>query len=757
MAQPIGAPRVLLRSLRDIMASKESAQARLNRIVAQIAANMVAEVSSIYLRRPDGSLVLYATEGLHRSAVHHTKLARGEGLVGLIADEARPLALADAALHPAFSHHPETGEDPFHAFLGVPILRNGHLLGVLTLQNMTRRHYSEEELEAMQTVAMVLAEFFASDDMSDLVEARSVTVRSGPDRLVGVALFPAIALGQVILHEPRVAVTRLIADEPFMEMTHLEEALDALRTGIDEMLSRGDVARAGEHRDVLETYRMFAHDQTWVHKLHEGIASGLTVEASVERTQNEMRAQMMRSSDPFFRERLHDLDDLSNRLLRILAGLEVTSVGEKMKQNSVLVARTMGPADLLDYDRKHLVGLVLEDAGVSAHVTIIARALGLATVGGATGVVNKVQPGDLIGVNGLTGKIHIRPNEKVATAYEEKIKDQKRQTAYYEGLRSIPARTLDGEDICLGMNAGLEIDLPHLEQSGASGIGLYRTELHFMIAERLPRLKELHKSYKNVLQKAGSKPVTFRTLDIGGDKILPYLRHAHEENPALGWRAIRFALDRPAIFRTQIRALLQASGGRNLNILLPMIADIWEIEQARELINREIIHHRKFGREMPAKIRIGTMIEVPALIWQLQPLMKRVDFISVGTNDLMQFLFAVDRSNMNVAHRFDTLSLPFLNALSDIRKISQQHDIPVNICGEMASRPLEAMALIGLGFNSLSMAPMSIGPVKSMLLGLDASDIRHHVGILLGQNVLNIRTALVRFASERNIDIPGIL
>lgn len=525
---------------------------------------------------------------------------------------------------------------------------------------------------AASASASGLAEFFSSDDMSDLVEQRSEAVSTRPDRLVGVALYPAIALGQVILHEPRVAVTRLIADEPIMEMTHLEHALDSLRIGIDEMLSRGDVARAGEHREVLETYRMFAHDQSWVHKLHEGISSGLTVEAAVERTQNEMRAQMMRSSDPFFRERLHDLDDLSNRLLRILAGLEITSVGETLKQNSVLVARTMGPADLLDYDRDHLVGLVLEDAGVSAHVTIIARALGLATVGGATGIINKVQPGDLIGVNGLTGKVHIRPNEKIAASFRQKIDQQERQAAFYEGLRDKPALTVDGKKISLGMNAGLEIDLPHLEQSGATSIGLYRTELHFMIAERLPRLNELRKSYSNVLTKAGSRPVTFRTLDIGGDKILPYLRHAQEENPALGWRAIRFALDRPAIFRTQVRALLQASGGKNLNILLPMIADIWEIEQARELINREITHHQNFDRQMPAKIRVGTMIEVPALIWQLEPLMKRVDFISVGTNDLMQFLFAVDRSNMNVAHRFDPLSLAFLNALSDIQKVSQK-------------------------------------------------------------------------------------
>ena len=491
-------------------------------------------------------------------------------------------------------------------------------------------------------------------------------------------------------------------------------------------------------------------------KLQEGVASGLTADAAVERTQHEMRALMTRQSDAFFRERLYDLDDLSNRLLRTLAGLNMTSVGERLKQDSILVARTMGPADLLDYDRKHLVGLVLEDAGVSSHVAIIARALGLAAVGGVRDILAKVQPGDLVGVDGASGNVHIRPREIMLKRYRVRIRQQRRRAEFYRGLRDRQSVTTDGKPICLGMNAGLEIDLPHLEDSGAEGIGLYRTELHFMVAERMPRLDELRRSYKNVLEQAGDRSVSFRTLDIGGDKILPYIRHVHEENPALGWRAIRFALDRPAIFRTQVRALLQAAGGRNLNIMLPMVADIWEIEQARELINREIAHHQRFKRQMPRRIRIGSMIEVPALIWQLRPLMKRVDFISVGTNDLQQFMFAVDRSNMNVAHRFDNLSLPFLKALREIRLTAEQHGAPVSVCGEMASRPLEAMALIGLGYASLSMAPMSIGPIKSMLLGLDAGEISDYMDNLLDNNILNIRSALVRFATRRNIDITGL-
>jgi phosphotransferase system enzyme I (PtsP) len=465
---------------------------------------------------------------------------------------------------------------------------------------------------------------------------------------------------------------------------------------------------------------------------------------------------VVRQSDAFFRERLHDLDDLSNRLLRVLAGLEMTSVGEQLKQDTVLVARTMGPADLLDYDRQHLVGLVLEDAGISAHVTIIARALGLATVGGARDIIKKVQPGDVAGVDGLTGDIHIRPGDKEIETYRHKIEQQKQKTAYYRELRDRPAICVDGTRMRISMNAGLEIDLPHLKDTGADGIGLYRTELHFMVAARMPRLNELRESYANVLHTAGDKPVYFRTLDIGGDKILPYLRHVHEENPALGWRAIRFALDRPAIFRTQVRALLQAAGGRELNILLPMIADIWEVEQAKELIDREVQHHQRFKREMPRQVRIGSMIEVPALLWQLDPLLKRLDFVSIGTNDLMQFLFAVDRANMNVAHRFDTLSLPFLKALQEIRLKAERAGVEVSLCGEMASRPLEAMALVGLGFRNLSMAPMSVGRIKSMLLTLDAVQIQTFMADQLDRNVLNIRAGLVAFAKHHDIDISGI-
>jgi phosphotransferase system enzyme I (PtsP) len=493
-----------------------------------------------------------------------------------------------------------------------------------------------------------------------------------------------------------------------------------------------------------------------VRRLHEATGSGLTAEAAVKRIQSDMRAQMVRRSDPLFRERMHDLDDLSNRLLRVLAGLEMTSAGQTLQQDAILIARTMGPADLLDYDRRHLVGLVLEDAGVAAHVTVIARALGLATVGGVRDILNKVQSGDLVAVDGLSGDVHLRPSAETVAAITDKIGRQKQRAALYQQLRDKPARTRDGLDVSLSMNAGLEMDLPHLDATNADGIGLYRTELQFMIAERMPRLEELRQSYGNVLKRAGSRPVIFRTLDIGGDKILPYLRHVQEENPALGWRAIRFALDRPAIFRTQVRALLQAAGGHDLNILLPMIADIWEVEQARELINREIEHHQRFKRPMPSSIRVGSMIEVPALLWQLEPLLKRVDFVSIGSNDLQQFLFAVDRTNMNVAQRFDALSLPLLKALKEISETARAHGVPVSLCGEMASRPLEAMTLVGLGITSLSLSPMAIGPVKAMLHSLVAEDIRRHVDELIGNHTLNVRTALESFARRSNVDISGL-
>jgi phosphotransferase system enzyme I (PtsP) len=742
----------LLRRLREVMATRESAQARLDKVVVLIASNMVAEVCSLYLRRRDGSLELFATEGLNPAAVHNTHLKPGEGLVGLIAEQAEPMQFPDAQLHPAFSYRPETGEEIYNAFLGVPILRGGHTLGVLTVQNRTKRQYVEEEVEALQTTAMVLAETIASGGLvTEVLTAEDR--REGTARFAGVPISEGVALGHVVLHEPRVVVTRLIAEDVEFEQRRLSQAIEELTGMIDSMLERGDMARAGEHREVLEAFRMFAHDHGWRRRLDEALLTGLTAEAAVQRVRNDTRARMLRMPDTLARDRLHDIEDLSNRLLRLLAGGIGTAATGNLPQDAIVIARTMGAAELLDYDRQRLRGLVLEEGGTASHVAIVARALGLAALTSVRGALEAVEPGDAAIVDAEGGELHIRPTPEVVSAYADKVRFRARRQAQYAALRTVPPVTLDGERVSLNINAGLLFDLPHLDQSGADGIGLFRTELQFMIAATFPRLEQQTRLYKAILDAADTRPVVFRSLDVGGDKVLPYFRGSKEENPAIGWRAIRMALDRPALFRTQVRALLRAAAGRELRLMLPMIADVSEFEAARALIDREVMILKRHGRPEPKKLMIGAMIEVPALLWQLDRVLPLADFASVGSNDLMQFLFAADRGNMRVAARFDALNPAGLKALKLIVDAANRHAVPLNLCGEMAGRPLEAMALIGLGFRSISMAPASVGPVKAMVLSLDAGNLARRLDELLDGKTSSLREDLRRFAVEHGVQV----
>ena len=755
MRGALGGPRVLLRRLREVMAEPVSAQERLDKIVVLIAANMVAEVCSVYVLRVDATLELYATEGLNRDAVHHTVLRSDEGLVGLVASQASAINLSNAQAHPAFSYRPETGEESYHAFLGVPVLRAGNTLGVLVVQNRARRTYSEEEVEALQTTAMVLAEMIASGELSALAPPGAEPAARRSLHLSGRALADGIALGHVVLHEPRVVVTNYIADDIPKELKHLEAAVEALRTQLDELLEHGDVVEGGEHRDVLEAYRMFAHDRGWVHKLEEAVMTGLTAEAAVERVQSDTRARMLRQTDPYLRERLHDLDDLANRLMRQLTGRDHAPSRENLPENAILVARSMGPAALLDYDRKRVRGLVLEEGGPHSHVAIVARALGIAAVGDIDNATGIADPGDAIIVDGASGDVQLRPLPDMEAAYAERVRLRARRQQQYQALRDQPCVTKDGQKIALLINAGLNVDLPHIADTGAAGIGLFRTELQFMVAPNFPRASEQYTLYRAVLDAAGERPVTFRTLDIGGDKVLPYMRNVEEENPALGWRAIRLGLDRPALLRTQLRALLRAGGGRSLKIMFPMIATVAEFDQARALVELELTHLRRHGHKLPDEVEVGSMVEVPSLLYQLDELLSRVDFLSVGSNDLVQFLYAVDRGNPRVAGRFDPLSKPVLRALKDIADKCQEHAKPVTVCGELASQPLGALALVAIGYRSLSLTPSAMGPVKAMLLELDSSKAAGFLSPLIEKSTgaTPIREQLEKFAAAESLQI----
>ncbi len=755
MRSTLGGPRVLLRRLREVMAEPVSAQARLDKIVMVIAANMVAEVCSFYVMRADNTMELFATEGLKREAVHITTMNAGEGLVGLIARQAEPLNLSNAQAHPAFSYRPETGEEIYQSFLGVPVLRSGNTLGVLVVQNRAHRVYTEEEVEALQTTAMVLAEIIASGELQALAEPGTGIALRRPMTLSGQSLADGVGLGHAVLHEPRVVVSNLIADDPAVEQKRLDSAISDLRKSIDQLVDRGDISHVGEHREVLETYRMFANDPGWTRRLREAVQTGLTAEAAVERVQSDNRARMLRQTDPYLRERLHDLDELANRLLHRLLGRDMIDGRVQLPDNAILIARSMGPAALLDYDRSKLRGLVLEEGGPTSHIAIVARALGIPAVGTVENITGSVETGDAIIVDGGAGQVHVRPQSDVEDAFKEKAKLRARRQEQYRKLRDVPSHTKDGVPIALNLNAGLLIDLPHMDETGAQGIGLFRTELQFMVSARMPTASEQMALYRTVFDATRGRPVTFRTLDIGGDKILPYLRTAEEENPALGWRAIRIGLDRPGLLRAQLRAMLKAASGQHLRVMFPMVATVDEFDRAKTLVTREMAHLERFGYALPESIKLGVMVEVPSLLFEIDEIAERADFLSVGSNDLMQFLFAADRENPLMAARFDALSPSCLRALRLIAQAGNKAGIPVTLCGELASMPLEAMVLVGLGYRSLSMSPAAIGPVKAMLLGLDASAIEAHMTTLLTEpnGAATLRPAIEAFARAHGVPI----
>jgi phosphotransferase system, enzyme I, PtsP len=747
-------PRVLLRKLRAVMAEPETAQKRLDKIVTLIAGNMVAEVCSIYVMRPGNILELYATEGLKREAVHKSKLKVGEGLVGLIGDQAIGLNLSEADKHPSFKYLPETGEELYSSFLGVPVMRGGAVIGVLVVQNKTQRHYSDEEEEALQTTAMVLAEVMASGELKEMARETAIDVAHVRSHHLRVeSLADGIALGHVVLHEPRVRIQNMIAEDVPAEQKRLDEAVAQLRSQVDELLDGSDAMRAPDYSDVLETIRMFAHDKGWLSRLKEAVDTGLTAEAAVELVQNDNRARMQRMQDPYLRERMHDLDDLSNRLLRILTGAVATASRTDLPSNAIVVSRNMGPAELLDYDRTKIRGVILEEGGKTSHVAIVARALGIPAIGLADGIINLVDTGDAIIVDGATGEIFVRPSAELQKAYAEKVRFYARKQERFTALRDLPAVTRDGQTISLNINAGLAVDMPHLHDSGADGVGLYRTELHFMMAQRFPRLSAQVRHYQGIIEQAQGKPVVFRTLDIGADKTLPYLRQPREENPALGWRSIRMAMDRPALLRLQARAMLIAGAGHDLKIMFPMIADVQEFVQAKQAVMMEHAILNKRGHELPKSLKIGVMIEIPSLLWQLDYLFPVVDFASIGSNDLVQFLFASDRGNPKLAGRYDALSPAALGAMRQIVERAKAHGKTVTLCGELGGRPLEAMGLVGVGLSSMSMVPSGVGPVKAMIRTLDQAKLWAFMQPLLSSGLHSLRGDLMEFAQRNRVEI----
>ncbi|WP_300062494.1 phosphoenolpyruvate--protein phosphotransferase [uncultured Roseobacter sp.] len=733
--------RKLLGRLRDAMAGDVEGQARLNRITHLIADSMGCEVCSIYLFRDADTLELCATEGLNPEAVHKTRMKLGEGLVGMVARRRQVVNTPDAPQAKGFRYMPETGEEVFSSFLGVPVQRLGEALGVLVVQSRTAREFSADEVYALEVVAMVLAEMtelgaFLGDNAA--MSAR----HSQPVMFRGTVGQEGAAEGHVWLHEPRVVVTNPIADDPVRELERLREAVEQLRVGVDKMLEiAGNQDK--DQQQVLEAYRMFANSKGWMRRMEEDISNGLSAEAAVEKEQSVARARMEQVTDNYLRERLSDLDDLSNRLLRILTG-QGADTGAEMPADPILIARNIGPAELLEYGRG-LKAIVLEEGSVGSHAAIVARALAIPLVVHAERVTTEALNGDHIMVDGEQGVVHLRPDDNVVTAFRDKIAMLAAAQERYASIRDQPAETRDGAVLSLQMNAGLMADLPSLPSSGAEGVGLFRTELQFLVRNQMPRRSELVALYARVLDAAGGKQVIFRTLDIGSDKVLPYMKPNDEPNPALGWRAIRVGLDKPGIMRMQLQALIRAANGRPLTVMFPFVAQLEEYRGARKLMDKTLAAEERLGHVLPETVKVGAMLETPSLAFAPVKFFEEVDFLSIGGNDLKQFFFAADRENERVRRRYDTLNVSFLSFIEGIVERCNATGTPLSFCGEDAGRPVEAMCLAAIGLKALSMRPASIGPVKSLLRRTNLQEVRKVIADARHRGEMSVRPAVMEW------------
>ena len=755
MPTAVASAREILTRLHEVMAARTNAQAKLNQVVNIIGEAMGSEVCSIYLLR-DGLLELFATRGLKQEAVHVTRMALGEGLVGTIAQDVATLNLDEATSHPDFAYKPETGEDMFHSFAGVPIVRRQAAVGVLCVQHADPRPYDEVEIEALQTVAMVLSELIANAGLVDDSRANATRApQTQGQRLTGLKLVEGMGRGFAVYHNPRIVIEHTVAEDTEAERARVYSAFAKMREQIDNMASQAEFGGDGEHREVLDTYRMFAYDEGWGRRINEAIDSGLTAEAAIERVQQRTRMRMRQIDDPLLADRMHDLEDLANRLLRIVSGQLGTAAQAGLRQDTILVARNLGPAELLEYDRRRLKGVLLEEGSLTAHVTIVARAMGVPVLGRVKDVRQHVVDGDLLLLDVGQASVLCRPTPAIEEAFETRLVVGQKRRAQFQALRDMPPVSQDGHRITLMMNAGLRDDVAALDPTGADGIGLFRTEFQFLVSATMPRRERQQRLYKDVLDAAGDKPVIFRTVDIGGDKALPYLRDEaeDEENPAMGWRALRVALERDTLMKAQARALLEAAAGKTLNVMFPMVSEPWEFDQAQAIFEVQRTWLAARGKRLPSAIRYGAMLEVPALAEVLDILCPKLDFLSIGTNDLTQFLFAADRANPKLAERYDWLSPAILRFLARIVRACSTHAVQVGVCGEMGGRTLEAMALIGLGIDRLSITPAAIGPVKAMIRSLDVAALRLALPAVLAAPPADMRGHLTGWAQAAGVEL----
>lgn len=639
-----------------------------------------------------------------------------------------------------------------HNCLCVPIIRMYTTIGVILLEKSAPDNFEEDIIESVETLCLSLADFMATKDFQEyrnqIIREKGILVH---DSIKGVSLTKGYGVGKAVLHNRHNEQIAIFAENSELEHSRLEKGRTKMKEYLDKKIAQTSNS-LGNMADIMEAYAMFAQDKGWYKKISSEIDKGYTAEAAIEHVYEEMWNKLSQTDDVYIKEKLYDLRDISDKLRAFVAGDD--NYGSFAgNEDIIIIAQNMGPADLLDYNYENVRGLVIENGTPTMHVVIVAKALNIPVIAKTHGILKEVKSGEIVAINGNTGHVYTHPSEEIITQYKEKSVGRKNVFQQLENLSQTPTQTLDKVKINLAMNYGFDLDYDYLKPSNCDGIGLYRTEIMFMGSEKMPDVEAQQTQYQKLFDAMGNKKIIFRSLDVGSDKLLPYWGEIKEANPAIGWRSIRITLDRRSILRQQVRAMLRAAAGKELNIMFPMISTVQEFLQAKETVLLEYEREKKNNTPSAKKINIGIMIEVPAVLLQLDELLQEVDFVSIGTNDLYQFVFACDRSNPRLSDRYDVLSAPFLKMMKMIIDRANQYKVYCSVCGEMASNPLEAMVLVGLGYRNLSTSGSSYAAVKKMILSMRYDDVADYIKILLKSSKKSLRPQLLSYAYDHAIAI----
>jgi len=750
----------MLSSLRTIVQEVNSARSLsevLSIIVKEVRDAMSAGVCSVYLfDEADQSYVLMATEGLRQESIGKVRMAMREGLVGLVAAKEEPLNLQDADQHPNFAYFEETGEAPFHSFLGVPIIHHRKVLGVLVLQQETRRRFASEEEAFVVTVCAQLSGAIAHAEATGALRQLASAGRGKSKEAVfpGIPSSSGVGIGRVVLvtsSSDLKMVPERLTDNPGAEVKLFREALKATKRDMRNLGNGLSGKLSAEEFALFEVYIRLLDDRVLINEVISAIKLGQAAPSAWSTVILKHVRTFQKMDDPYLRERAADVNDLGVRVLEYLQAKDKDRA--PMPRRIVLVGEDLSATALADIPVHRLVGIISLKGSSNSHMAIVGRALGIPTVMGAINLPWVELEGQELIVDGSTGDVISRATRSVRRHYVQRQREEKLFNKDLEKLRDIPCHTPDGIRFSLWVNTGLRQDTARSLKSGAEAVGLFRTEIPFLMRTSFPTEDEQIEIYREQLSDFAPRPVTMRTLDIGGDKDLPYFP-IEEENPFLGWRGIRISLDHPEIFLVQIRAMLRASEGiNNLRIMLPMISNVPELDRALQLIERayqELTQEEGYTIKRPL---IGAMIEVPAAVYQVKEIGRRVDFMSVGTNDLTQYLLAVDRNNPRVADLYHTLHPSVLRALKQIYDQASSVNCQLSICGEMAGDPLSTVILLGLGYETFSMSASSLLRVKSILLNVSRKDAK-----LLSKKALKMSSSkeIITFLAQ-SLNQPDVI